>query len=58
MGSVWLEKRKLKRGYSYDLRWRNPVTGEKESENVGRDSVRARTRLAEKLKELTQGTEA
>lgn len=52
--SVWIEKRKGKRGVSYRVRWVDPKTGNRCSEACGRDLVLARalrTQIQDRLRD-------
>ena len=53
--SVWIARRKGKRGVSYRLRWTNPRTGRTESEACGRDMAYARLRRDQIRQELREG---
>lgn len=52
---VYVVKRKLKRGYSYAVRWTDPRTGKRRTESAGKDKVYANTIAAERRRLLCNG---
>jgi len=52
---VTVEKRKLKEGYSYVLRWRDPETGKRFYEHAGYDNKLAKRKKAVKERDLLLG---
>jgi integrase len=53
--SVWIQKKRLKKGTSYAIRWVDPVTGKQRQQSCGRDQAYARSIRAQKERDLREG---